>query len=170
MDTNPFLRVFAPLIWLNHMKHSYLGFRFTIFFSDLTKSYKHSNSKGTIYLNNPTTIWIFCALSFFFAKFVVLLFFLRPPPVFLMSTSIMWRAEFQLRKILFFWARFRTSHEGFGTKSYNLVLFWSLCLFFANHLPPLINDHLNFCWHFFANWFPLNLCSGPFLPTTCPQW
>ena len=60
----------------------------------------------------------------FFTKFVILLFFLQPPPVFLMSTSIMWRAEFQLRKILFFWARFRTSHEGFGTKSYILAFFW----------------------------------------------
>ena len=109
------------------MKHSYLGFRFSIFFSGLTKSYKHPSSKGTIYINDNSII---CSdFSFFFAKFVISLFFPQPPLVFLMSTSIMWRVKFQLWKILFFWARFRTCHEGFGTKSYNLVLFWSLCLF-----------------------------------------
>ena len=70
---------------------------------------------NTIYLNTNTFICInlLCPVIFF-AKFVILLFFLQPYPVFLMSTSIMRRVEFQFQKILFFWARFRTSHEGFG--------------------------------------------------------
>ena len=84
-----------------HKKHFYLSFRDTIFFSELTKSYKHSNSKGTLYLKRTILLYrntVTC-------HFVNLLFFLQPPPVFLMSTFIMWRVEFKFRKILFFLSR-----------------------------------------------------------------
>ena len=112
-----------------HKKQSYLSFRFTIFFGYLTKFYNYYNSKGAIYLNNNTIKWINCDLSFFSPSLWSYCFPSTPLPF---SSCLLllcgeWNLNFE--RSYFFWAGFGTCHEGSGTKSYNLVLFWPLCPF-----------------------------------------
>ena len=112
-----------------HKKQSYLSFRFTIFFGYLTKFYNYYNSKGAIYLNNNTIKWINCDLSFFLPNLWSYCFSSSPLPF---SSCLLllcgeWNLNFE--RSYFFWAGFGTCHEGSGTKSYNLVLFWPLCPF-----------------------------------------